>query len=131
MGQSQLLMIILGVIIVGIAIAVGIGQFGESALAANRDAIAADGNRIIAQSQTWYRKPTSLGGGGNTFTGLTLGGLGVNGTNSNGTCALSSVAAQALTVLCTGTENTSGGSAVQVTLVYTASNDSTAYSDNM
>ena len=40
MGQSQLLMIILGVIIVGIAIAVGIGQFGESALAANRDAIA-------------------------------------------------------------------------------------------
>ena len=39
MGQTQLLMIVLAVIIVGIAVAVGISQLGESALAANKDAL--------------------------------------------------------------------------------------------
>ena len=39
------------VIIVGIAVAVGITQFGESAVAANRDAVAADCQLIVAKAQ--------------------------------------------------------------------------------
>ena len=66
MGQSQLLMIVLAVVIVGIAVTVGISQLGERSLTANRDAVATDARRIISEAQTWYRKPTSMGGGNNT-----------------------------------------------------------------
>jgi hypothetical protein len=39
MGQQQLLLIILGVIIVGIAIAVGLQLFQSGSIGANQDAI--------------------------------------------------------------------------------------------
>ena len=42
MGQQQLLLIILGVIVVGIAVAVGITMFSDSAISANRDAVTND-----------------------------------------------------------------------------------------
>ncbi len=71
MGQQQLLLIILGVIIVGIAVAVGITMFQDSAVSANRDAVTNDLVNLGARSQQYYRRPTSLGGGGNSFVGLT------------------------------------------------------------
>ena len=112
MGQTQLLMIVLAVIIVGIAVAVGITQFGESALTANRDAVASDCQVIVSKSQGWYRKPTSLGGGGNKFTGLTLAKIGAGASNQNGSYALTIDSATQITVVGTGNENTSGGSAI-------------------
>jgi aldehyde:ferredoxin oxidoreductase len=42
MGQQQLLLIILGVIVVGIAVAVGITMFTDNAISANRDAVTND-----------------------------------------------------------------------------------------
>ena len=42
MGQTQILLIVLSVIIVGVAVAVGIDQFAENALTSNRDAVAGD-----------------------------------------------------------------------------------------
>lgn len=131
MGQTQLLMIVLAVIIVGIAVAVGISQFGESALQANRDAVAADCMRIVSTAQQWYKKPTSLGGGGNSFTGLTFSKLGIDSTNANGSFTLTVNSGNDITVVGTGTENTTGGSAVQVTMRYYASQDSFATTDNM
>ena len=71
MGQQQLLLIILGVIVVGIAVAVGITMFSDSAISANRDALTNDLVNLASRAQQYYRRPTSLGGGGNTFTGLT------------------------------------------------------------
>lgn len=130
MGQSQLLMIVLAVIIIGIAITVGITQFGESALTANRDALTSDCTTIISKAQTWYKKPTSIGGGSNTFTGLTLAKLGVSNANENGTYTLS-VNASDCTCVGTGKEKTSAGTAVQVTMKYYANGDSTSYLDNM
>ena len=47
MGQTQILLIVLSVIIVGVAVAVGIDQFQENALTSNRDAVAADCQRIL------------------------------------------------------------------------------------
>ena len=131
MGQNQLLMIVLSVIIVGVSVAVGIGQFGENPPTRNRDALAADSQRIVSTSQQWYRKPVSLGGGGNTFTNLTLAALGIGATNLNGAYALTVASATQITVVATGNEPTAGGSDVQVTLEYFANNDSTAYADNM
>ncbi len=72
MGQQQLLLIVIGVIIVGIAIVVGINLASASAQSANRDAVISDLNNIGAFAQQYYRKPTALGGGGNSFTGFTI-----------------------------------------------------------
>ena len=70
MGRLPLL-IILGVIIVGIAVAVGIIMFQDNAVDQNRSAVIADLTTLSAKAQQYYAKPTTLGGGGNSFVGRT------------------------------------------------------------
>jgi hypothetical protein len=72
MGQQQLLLIVLGVIVVGIAVVVGINLFNANATAANRDGVISDLNNLSAMAQQFYKKPTSMGGGGNTFTNWSI-----------------------------------------------------------
>jgi len=72
MGQQQLLLIVLGVIIVGIAIAVGISMFQSNARSSNRDAVINDLNNLAAQAQQFYRKPLAMGGGQQSFNGFGL-----------------------------------------------------------
>lgn len=67
MGQQQLLLIVLGVIIVGIAIVVGINLFNANAESSTQDSIVAQGTNIGALAQQYYKKPVALGGGGNSF----------------------------------------------------------------
>ena len=67
MGQQQLLLIVLGVIVVGIAVVVGINLFNASAEEANKDGIVSDCTNLAAMAQQFYKKPTSMGGGGNSF----------------------------------------------------------------
>lgn len=69
MGQQQLLLIVLGVIIVGIAIVVGINLFNANAEESAKDTLASEGTNLAALAQQFYKKPEALGGGGNTFTG--------------------------------------------------------------
>ncbi len=71
MGQQQLLLIILGVIIVGIAIAVGLSLFSAQSVQANKDAIVNDLNNLAANAYQYRIRPTSMGGGGNNYTGFT------------------------------------------------------------
>ncbi|MBI2417017.1 MAG: hypothetical protein HYV28_03805, partial [Ignavibacteriales bacterium] len=59
MGQQQLLLIVLGVIIVGIAIVVGINLFRASAIDANRNGVISDLNNLAAMAQQYYKKPTT------------------------------------------------------------------------
>jgi hypothetical protein len=67
MGQQQLLLIILGVIIVGIAIAVGLSLFSANSIQANKDAIINDLNNIAANAYQFKIRPTSMGGGGGAY----------------------------------------------------------------
>ena len=69
MGQQQLLLIILGVIIVGIAIAVGISMFSSGSVQANRDGIVNDLNNLAANAYQFKIRPTTMGGGGGSYTG--------------------------------------------------------------
>jgi len=68
MGQQQLLLIVLGVIIVGIAIVVGINLFNANAETSTQDSIVSQGTNIGALAQQYYKKPVTMGGGGNSFT---------------------------------------------------------------
>lgn len=72
MGQQQLLLIVLSVIIVGISIVVGINMFQASMVEANRDAVLSDLNNLASLALQYYKKPTNLGGGGKSFRGFTI-----------------------------------------------------------
>lgn len=72
MGQQQLLLLVLSVIIVGIAIVVGINMFQAQAASANLDAVSNDLADLGSRAQQFYVRPVSLGGGGNDFTGMTM-----------------------------------------------------------
>lgn len=67
MGQQQLLLLVLGIVIVGLAVVVGIQAFGENQRKANNDALINDGIRIASDAQSWALKPTAFGGGDGDF----------------------------------------------------------------
>ncbi len=115
MGQQQLLLIVLGVIIVGIAVVVGINVFTASSTQANRDAVIADMTNLASLAQQYYRKPQALGGGGNAFTGWTV--PGQLATTGNGTYTATVVAAS-VTIVGTGNElGNNGTTPVKATMV--------------
>ena len=72
MGQQQLLLIILGVIIVGIAIAVGLSLFSAQSVQSNRDAMINDLNNLTAQAYQFRIRPSSMGGGQGDYTTFTI-----------------------------------------------------------
>ena len=129
MGQQQLLLIILGVIVVGIAVAVGISMFNDSASSSNRDAVVSDLMNLASRAQQYYRRPSTTGGGGNTFNGLTLAELTAKPTNSNGVYALST-GGSATSVVITGTGVEKGNNATSpISLAVTVFPDSTTLSE--
>ena len=73
MGQQQLLLIVLGVIIVGIAVVVGINLFNANAESSTQDSIVSQGTNLGAMAQQYYKKPTAMGGGGNSYAGFNTG----------------------------------------------------------
>lgn len=73
MGQQQLLLIILGVIIVGIAIAVGLSMFTAQSVNANKDAIISDLSNLAANAYQYRIRSVAMGGGGgSTYAGYTI-----------------------------------------------------------
>lgn len=67
MGQQQLLLIVLGVIVVGIAIVAGISLFSAAHDEAIKDELVSQCQLIGSNAQLFFNKPLTLGGGGNTF----------------------------------------------------------------
>lgn len=63
MGQQQLLLLVLGIVIVGLAVVVGIQAFSENQKKANADALVNDAIRIASDAQAWRLKPAAFGGG--------------------------------------------------------------------
>jgi len=90
MGQQQLLLIVLGAIVVGIAIIVGINLFNASAINHMRDQITDENANLAIEAVKYYRKPTLFGGGGNTFTGWKVPVLLLHTADGNYTASVSS-----------------------------------------
>ena len=124
MGQQQLLLIVLGVIVVGIAVVVGINLFNANAEESAKDGIVSDCTNLGAMAQQHYKKPGSMGGGANTFDGS-----GTNGVTwaiptslvntANGSYA-ATIAAQSVDITGTPLSGTGYAWTVQTTVTPTA-----------
>ncbi len=134
MGTQQILLIVLSVIIVGIAVAVGITMFNAQATNANRQAMIGDMNNFAASALAYYKTPATHGGGGNSWTsevdnvGTWLGYDYDTSTNTlstdNGSYALS-IASDVLTITGTGNEiGNDGSNEVGATMTITGSTSS-------
>jgi hypothetical protein len=68
MGQQQLLLIILGMALIGIALAIGLSLFSANSIESNKDAIIHDVLNLYASSAyQHYLRPASMGGGSYAF----------------------------------------------------------------
>jgi hypothetical protein len=117
MGQQQLLLIILGVIIVGVAIAVGISMFSGQSNASNRDNIISDLNNIGADAYQFKIRPTSMGGGSGSYVGYAI--PSAWGTsNPNATYSISGTPTST-SISFVGTSKTVTGASVSITFTGT------------
>jgi hypothetical protein len=71
-GQQQLLLLIIGAVIVGLAILIGMQAFSENAVMSQRDMVRQAVLNASVRAQAWYRFPLRNGGGGGSFIGFDL-----------------------------------------------------------
>ncbi len=88
MGMQQILMVVLGVIIVGVAVTVGIVMFGTNAYNSNRSAINTELHTFAGLLLQYWKMPPMMGGAGmsstNVTTGAVAGSIGFTSRNGNG-----------------------------------------------
>ena len=111
MGTQQILLIVLSVIIVGAAIAVGIQMFNAQAYSANKSAIAADAQSFASQIVQYYKTPESQGGAGATPANMTaanigafIGWGGTSNTNDSGVYVVTAGTTGVVTIFGLGNE---------------------------
>jgi hypothetical protein len=82
MGQQQLLLLVLGILIVGLAVAVGIAGFKDNKLRVEQDMQAELALRVHGRITAWKAQPKSLGGGSEVsgLRDMTMAALGYDDT---------------------------------------------------
>ena len=119
MGQQQLILLVLGVVVVGLAVVVGIETFTTNRRQAAADDLVSNGARIASDAIAWTYKAAPLGGGGGSPLLLTYPKMAYD-TNADGDYVsgdgVYSLAATATSVVITGQDATN--SAYAVTAVY-------------
>lgn len=88
MGQQQLLLIVLGIIIIGIAIYVGFYLLASNKADHNRQAVISDLLNFANKAQQYYRTPAQMGGGSLNFKGFSLSAIDTG--NANGSYSVTS-----------------------------------------
>ena len=122
MGQQQLLLILLGVIVVGVAIIAGIDLFTANAIESKRDLLLHECVELSSMAQQYYRKPREMGGGGRSFTGWTIPSNLSNTENGHFTAAVNS---SSVVITGTGNEVVTGSDSVKVQVTVYPDNYST------
>ena len=106
MGTQQLLLVILGIVIIGIAMTVGLTLFSAESVQANRDEIIHDINNIATYAYQYKTRIQCLGGGNNSYVGCTLSSK--LASNENATYVLSGASIGSLVVTGTSTTTENG-----------------------
>lgn len=120
MGQQQLLLILLGLVVIGIAIAIGINLFRANAISSKRDILTNETIDMAAQAISYYKRAREFGGGGKSFIGWQIPSQVQN--TINGSYIISQIYSDSVVLVATGTEVVTGDDSIQV--------KTTVYSDN-
>jgi Tfp pilus assembly protein PilE len=94
-----MLLLILGAIIVGIAVAAGFAPSHENAINSNRDALTQDLMEFAARAQQYYHASGNKGGGDGSFTDIAMTKLTNKSTNENGSISIGSVEPQQMVLI--------------------------------
>lgn len=72
MGQQQMLLTVLTIIVVGIAVRIGFRVTNEQNMSQNRDQLAVQMQIIFGQAEAYASRPKTQGGGGGSYRGFRL-----------------------------------------------------------
>ena len=111
MGQQQLLLIALSVIVVGIAIAISMQLFRQNAIDRKREILINESSNLASIAIGYYKRPVQFGGGGKSFTGWTIPPSMVTTVNGSYT---TQVYSDSLVITGTGNEVVTGNDSIQV-----------------
>ena len=118
MGQQQLLLVVLAVIIVGIAIAVSIQLFRSNAIESKRDILIEETTSLGLMALQYFKKPAELGGGSHSFIGWIIPSQMI--ATANGNFVISTVDPDELVITGIGTEVVTGTDSIEVQTIVTA-----------
>lgn len=116
MGQQQLLLIVLGVIIVGIAVLIGISLFRTQSVENKRDVVVNESLNIGSLALQYYKKAKLFGGGQYSFDGWEI--PSEIDTTTNGVYE-ATVSPNQVEIIGTGNEVVSGSDFVKVKTIVT------------
>ena len=105
MGQQQILFIIVGVIIIGIAITVGISIVSAQTVATNRDALINDLNHLASYAFDYRLRLRSMGGGQGDYTDFVI--PPKLRVNEDGTYSIVTAGLNTISLVAASTENPS------------------------
>lgn len=114
MGQTQLLLVVLGMMLVGIAIYVGVSIFSANTVEDTRNAIIVDLQNFAVRANAYYWKPVTQGGGGKSFEDLTLSKIYPMAENVNARYAIESTQDDQCVILGVGKIITTNGDSIRV-----------------
>ena len=120
MGQQQLLLILLGIVVIAIAVAMGISLFRAHAISSKRDILTNETIDMAAQAIGYYKRAREFGGGGKSFIGWQIPPQLQN--TVNGSYVIDEINKDEVVIIATGTEVVTGSDSIQV--------KTTVYSDN-
>ena len=118
MGQQQILLIVLALIIVGVAIAISVQLFRANAIEAKRDILVEETTYLGTMAIQYFKKPTELGGGNQDFTGWQIPSQMIQ--TANGNFMIAAVTPDEVTITGTGSEVVTGTDSIKVQTIVTA-----------
>lgn len=106
MGQQQLLLIILVTILVGLATIIAINTMQEARANSNIEAVKIEMMEASNNAQGYYRKPENMGGGGQSFAGITLEHILLDSVTENASYSITSASEGSFTLTAVPASNT-------------------------
>jgi len=114
MGQTQLFLVVLGMMLIGIAIYVGISIFSANTVEDTRHAIITDLGNFASRATAFYWKPVTQGGGGKSFHDITLSQIYPMGENLNARYFIESAEDDQCVIVGVGKVVTTNGDSIRV-----------------
>ena len=96
MGQQQLILILLAIMVIGVAIAAGLGLFSSNTAEQNKLAIINDLSNLKSMAYKFRIRPVTMAGGAGSYVGFTMPSKLMSNENANYTMT---IAANEITVV--------------------------------